>query len=153
MKTSSGPALRLLSIPLIIGLLTSCGQQSAPQKTKARPAPVRTAKDDVEEVEALVAAVKQHPSLVDPKKNAGLTLTESYAMWPAAAVSGFYFAHPKAAYFGVGKIERDQVEDYARRKNMPLNEIERWLAPNLNYDPGTPASDELRVVLRVSPGQ
>jgi 5-methyltetrahydrofolate--homocysteine methyltransferase len=91
--------------------------------------------------------------LLDPKKNAGLTLTESYAMWPAAAVSGLYFSHPKAQYFGVGKIERDQVEDYARRKNMPVKEIERWLASSLNYEPGTPPTNELGVVLRVGPGQ
>jgi hypothetical protein len=71
MISASSGALRLLSIPLIIGLLTSCGQQSAARKTSAGPAPVRTAKGDVEEVEALVAAVKQHPSLVDPKTNAG----------------------------------------------------------------------------------
>ena len=56
-------------------------------------------------------------------------------MWPAASVSGFYFAHPQSAYFGVGKIERDQVEDYAKRKGLAVAEIERWLAPNLNYDP------------------
>jgi len=74
--------------------------------------------------------------LLDADKNAGVQLTESFAMWPAAAVSGFYFAHPQAAYFGVGKIERDQVEDYARRKGMDLATMERWLAPNLNYDPG-----------------
>jgi 5-methyltetrahydrofolate--homocysteine methyltransferase len=66
--------------------------------------------------------------------NVGIQLTESYAMYPAAAVSGFYFAHAEARYFGLGKIERDQVEDYARRKGMPVNEIERWLAPNLSYD-------------------
>jgi 5-methyltetrahydrofolate--homocysteine methyltransferase len=65
----------------------------------------------------------------------GLTLTESYAMWPAAAVSGFYFAHPQAQYFAVGKIARDQVEDYARRKGMTLADAERWLAPNLGYEP------------------
>jgi len=74
--------------------------------------------------------------LLDAEKNAGITLTESFAMWPTAAVSGFYFAHPKAAYFGLGKIERDQVEDYAKRKGMDLETMERWLAPNLNYDPG-----------------
>jgi 5-methyltetrahydrofolate--homocysteine methyltransferase len=74
--------------------------------------------------------------LLDAEKNAGITLTESFAMWPTAAVSGFYFAHPKAAYFGLGKIERDQVEDYAMRKGMDLETMERWLAPNLNYDPG-----------------
>jgi 5-methyltetrahydrofolate--homocysteine methyltransferase len=66
----------------------------------------------------------------------GIKLTESYAMWPGAAVSGLYFSHPQAAYFGVGKIERDQVEDYARRKGWSVGECERWLAPILNYDPG-----------------
>ena len=55
-------------------------------------------------------------------------------MWPGAAVSGFYFAHPEAKYFGVGKIERDQVEDIAKRKGKTMAEMERWLAPNLNYD-------------------
>ena len=65
----------------------------------------------------------------------GVRLTESYAMWPGAAVSGLYFSHPQAAYFGVGKIERDQVEDYARRKGWSVAEAERWLAPILNYDP------------------
>jgi 5-methyltetrahydrofolate--homocysteine methyltransferase len=64
----------------------------------------------------------------------GITLTESYAMWPGAAVSGFYFAHPESKYFGLGKIEKDQVEDYAKRKGMSVSEIERWLAPNLSYD-------------------
>jgi 5-methyltetrahydrofolate--homocysteine methyltransferase len=64
----------------------------------------------------------------------GITLTESYAMWPAAAVSGFYFSHPESQYFAVGKIGRDQVEDYARRKGLPLSDIERWLAPALAYD-------------------
>ena len=56
-------------------------------------------------------------------------------MWPASSVSGLYFAHPQAKYFAVGKIERDQVEDFAERKGMSLGEAERWLAPNLNYDP------------------
>ncbi|MBX7200416.1 MAG: methionine synthase [Rhodospirillaceae bacterium] len=73
--------------------------------------------------------------LLDVKNNAGIDLTDSFAMWPAASVSGFYFAHPEAAYFGVGKIERDQVEDYAARKGRALDDMERWLAPNLNYDP------------------
>jgi 5-methyltetrahydrofolate--homocysteine methyltransferase len=62
-------------------------------------------------------------------------LTESYAMWPAAAVSGLYFSHPESRYFGVGKIGRDQVEDYAWRKGWSLAEAERWLAPILSYDP------------------
>ncbi|MBR9778378.1 MAG: methionine synthase [Rhodospirillales bacterium] len=73
--------------------------------------------------------------LLDAEKNVGVRLTESCAMTPASSVSGFYFAHPEAKYFGLGKIERDQVESYAERKGMTLAEAERWLAPNLNYDP------------------
>ncbi|WP_425491364.1 methionine synthase [Nitrospirillum iridis] len=73
--------------------------------------------------------------LLDAEANAGVTLTESFAMTPTAAVSGFYFAHPDAKYFGLGKVERDQVADYAVRKGMDLATMERWLAPNLNYDP------------------
>ena len=65
---------------------------------------------------------------------AGITLTESYAMYPASSVSGFYFSHPESRYFAVGKLERDQVEDYARRTNMPVADAERWLAPYLAYD-------------------
>ncbi|MDH4155489.1 MAG: methionine synthase, partial [Nitrospira sp.] len=74
--------------------------------------------------------------LLQVEKNTGITLTESFAMWPAAAVSGFYLAHPDAKYFAVGKIGKDQVEDYARRKGMDLRTVERWLSPNLNYEPG-----------------
>jgi len=73
--------------------------------------------------------------LLDANKNVGVELTESCAMTPASSVSGFYFAHPEAKYFGLGKIERDQVESYAERKGMTMTEAERWLAPNLNYDP------------------
>ncbi len=73
--------------------------------------------------------------LLSAEQNTGITLTESYAMWPAAAVSGFYFAHPDAKYFAVGKIGKDQVEDYASRKGMDLRTVERWLSPNLNYEP------------------
>jgi 5-methyltetrahydrofolate--homocysteine methyltransferase len=62
-------------------------------------------------------------------------LTESFAMWPGASVCGLYFSHPESRYFGVGKIERDQVEDYAKRKDWSQEEAERWLAPILNYDP------------------
>lgn len=65
---------------------------------------------------------------------AGIILTESYAMYPAAAVSGFYFSHPGSRYFGLGKIEKDQVQDYAKRKGMTVDEIERWMASNLSYD-------------------
>jgi 5-methyltetrahydrofolate--homocysteine methyltransferase len=67
---------------------------------------------------------------------AEITLTDSFAMWPTAAVSGFYFSHPQSQYFAVGKIDRDQIQDYARRKQMALEEVERWLAPVLAYEPG-----------------
>jgi len=73
--------------------------------------------------------------LLDAEATTGIWLTESKAMVPTAAVSGLYFAHPDARYFAVGKLNRDQVEDYAQRKAMPLPEMERWLAPNLAYDP------------------
>ncbi len=73
--------------------------------------------------------------LICAEKNTGITLTENFAMYPAAAVSGFYFSHPESKYFAVGKIGRDQVEDYSRRKGLDLRTAERWLAPNLNYDP------------------
>ncbi|MEP6951370.1 MAG: methionine synthase [Ginsengibacter sp.] len=72
--------------------------------------------------------------LLNATENAGITLTESLAMYPASSVCGWYFAHPESKYFGVGKIGKDQVEDYAKRKNMPLEEIERWLRPQLDYD-------------------
>jgi 5-methyltetrahydrofolate--homocysteine methyltransferase len=72
--------------------------------------------------------------LIKPDENIGLTLTESYAMVPTAAVSGWYFSHPQARYFGTGKIQKDQVEDYARRKGIELRSAERWLAPVLAYD-------------------
>ena len=74
--------------------------------------------------------------LLGAPQAAGITLTESFAMLPTAAVSGFYFSHPQSQYFAVAKIDRDQVEDYARRKGMSLPEAERWLAPNLSYEPG-----------------
>jgi 5-methyltetrahydrofolate--homocysteine methyltransferase len=73
--------------------------------------------------------------LLEVEKSTGVRLTESFAMMPASSVSGWYFAHPDSQYFVVGKIERDQVEDYARRKGMELREVERWLSPNLNYEP------------------
>ncbi|MBV7440959.1 methionine synthase [Weeksellaceae bacterium TAE3-ERU29] len=71
--------------------------------------------------------------LLKVKENIGVELTESLAMWPAASVSGYYFAHPESKYYGLGKIGKDQVEDYAKRKNMDLKTAERWLAPTLNY--------------------
>jgi 5-methyltetrahydrofolate--homocysteine methyltransferase len=72
--------------------------------------------------------------LLDAEKAIGIHLTESYAMYPAAAVSGYYFSHPESKYFGVGKIQKDQVEDYAKRKGETVEFIEKWLAPNLGYD-------------------
>ncbi|MBM3809940.1 MAG: methionine synthase, partial [Acidimicrobiia bacterium] len=73
--------------------------------------------------------------LLNVEAAAGITLTESFAMWPGSSVSGLYFAHPEARYFTLGKIDRDQVADYAQRKQMSVAEVERWLGPNLNYDP------------------
>jgi 5-methyltetrahydrofolate--homocysteine methyltransferase len=74
--------------------------------------------------------------LLDVEKNAGIKLTESYAMWPGSSVSGLYFAHPESKYFAVGKLDRDQLLDYHVRKRMALQEAERWLGPYLNYEPG-----------------
>jgi len=73
--------------------------------------------------------------LLDVEKNTGMRLTESFAMWPGSSVSGLYFAHPKSRYFAVGKIDRDQVSDYHQRKGMTVSEVERWLSPNLGYEP------------------
>ena len=73
--------------------------------------------------------------LLQVEKSIGITLTESYAMYPAASVSGFYFAHPQAKYFSVGKLKQDQIQDYAKRKDMEVSVVERWLSPNLGYDP------------------
>jgi 5-methyltetrahydrofolate--homocysteine methyltransferase len=72
--------------------------------------------------------------LLQAEKEAGIILTESFAMHPASSVSGYYFSHPQSKYFGLGKIEKDQVAEYAQRKGMPIKEIEKWLAPNLSYD-------------------
>ncbi len=73
--------------------------------------------------------------LLDVEKNTGIQITESFAMWPGSSISGLYFAHPESRYFSLGKIDRDQVADYQQRKGMALTEVERWLGPNLNYDP------------------
>ena len=93
-----------------------------------RPAPGYPAQPDHTEKETLF-------NLLEATKHTGIKLTESYAMWPGASVSGLYFAHPESYYFGVGKIEKDQVEDYARRKGWTLEKAEKWLAPILNYHP------------------
>jgi 5-methyltetrahydrofolate--homocysteine methyltransferase len=73
-------------------------------------------------------------SLLNAERSTGIRLTENYAMWPGSSVSGLYFAHPESKYFAVGKIDRDQVVDYHRRKGMPQAEVERWLGPYLNYE-------------------
>ena len=73
--------------------------------------------------------------LLDVQANTGMLITESFAMWPGSSVSGLYFAHPQSRYFSLGKIDRDQVADYSKRKGMSVGEIERWLGQNLNYDP------------------
>ncbi len=93
-----------------------------------RPAPGYPAQPDHTEKGKLF-------QLLDAEAKIGVKLTENYAMWPGSSVSGLYFSHPESRYFGVGKIERDQVEDYACRKGWTLAEAERWLAPILNYDP------------------
>jgi len=95
-----------------------------------RPAPGYPAQPDHTEKGTLFR-------LLDAERNAGIKLTESYAMWPGSSVSGLYFSHPQSRYFGIGKIERDQVEDYAKRKGWSVAEAERWLAPILNYDPSS----------------
>ena len=93
-----------------------------------RPAPGYPAQPDHTEKATLFA-------LLDAEAKIGVRLTESFAMWPGSSVSGLYLAHPDAYYFGVAKVERDQVEDYAARKAMPAREVERWLGPILNYTP------------------
>jgi 5-methyltetrahydrofolate--homocysteine methyltransferase len=93
-----------------------------------RPAPGYPAQPDHSEKATLF-------KLLDGERRIGVRLTESFAMWPPASVCGLYFSHPESRYFGVGKIERDQVEDYAARKGWTVDEAEKWLAPVLNYDP------------------
>ena len=93
-----------------------------------RPAPGYPACPDHSEKRVLFDILRAEESI-------GVTLTETYAMAPGASVSGWYFAHPEARYFGVGRLGRDQVEDYARRKRWSLEDAERWLAPNLGYTP------------------
>ena len=93
-----------------------------------RPAPGYPAQPDHTEKRTLF-------SLLNAEAATSVTLTESMAMWPGSSVSGLYIGHPDSYYFGVGKVERDQVEDYALRKRMTVEEAERWLAPVLNYVP------------------
>jgi 5-methyltetrahydrofolate--homocysteine methyltransferase len=93
-----------------------------------RPAPGYPAQPDHTEKATLF-------HLLQAESRIGVKLTESFAMWPGSSVSGLYIAHPDAHYFGVAKVERDQVEDYAARKDMSVIDVERWLSPVLNYDP------------------
>jgi 5-methyltetrahydrofolate--homocysteine methyltransferase len=109
-----------------------------------RPAPGYPAQPDHTEKGTLFA-------LLDAENTAGVKLTESFAMWPGSSVSGLYFSHPESFYFGVGKIERDQVEDYARRKGWSVTEAERWLAPVLNYIPTQDQSAQDRRVKEAMP--
>jgi 5-methyltetrahydrofolate--homocysteine methyltransferase len=99
-----------------------------------RPAPGYPAQPDHTEKTTLF-------HLLNAKQRIGVSLTESYAMWPGSSVSGIYLSHPEAYYFGVAKVERDQVEDYAARKGMSVQEVERWLGPVLNYTPGAIKTD------------
>lgn len=99
-----------------------------------RPAPGYPAQPDHTEKVTLF-------SLLDATEATGVTLTESYAMWPGSSVSGLYIGHPESYYFGVAKVERDQVEDYASRKGMEVREVERWLGPVLNYVPKAVAAE------------
>ncbi len=94
-----------------------------------RPAPGYPACPDHTEKETLF-------KLLRAEQEIGVSLTESFAMMPAASVSGFYFAHPEARYFSVDRLTSDQVVNYAERKGMTLTNAEKWLAPNLGYEPG-----------------
>jgi 5-methyltetrahydrofolate--homocysteine methyltransferase len=100
----------------------------AEQYRGIRPAPGYPAQPDHTEKRTVF-------DLLAGERHIGVKLTESFAMWPGASVCGLYFSHPESRYFGVGKIERDQVEDYARRKGWTTAEAEKWLAPVLNYEP------------------
>ena len=100
-----------------------------------RPAPGYPAQPDHTEKATLFR-------LLDAEAATGVKLTEGFAMWPGSSVSGLYLSHPESYYFGVAKVERDQVEDYAARKGMPVEEAERWLGPILNYRPGTSLAAE-----------
>jgi 5-methyltetrahydrofolate--homocysteine methyltransferase len=111
-----------------------------------RPAPGYPAQPDHTEKATLF-------SLLDAENTAGVKLTENFAMWPGSSVSGLYFSHPESFYFGVGKIERDQVEDYATRKGWRVEEAERWLAPVLNYIPAQDQSAQDRRVKEAMPTQ
>src|SRR5579872_3078361 len=110
------------------GEALSSGDLIAEKYRGIRPAPGYPAQPDHSEKATLFR-------LLDAEHKIGVQLTESYAMWPGSSVCGCYFSHPDSYYFGVGRIERDQVEDYAARKGFTVEQAEKWLAPILNYDP------------------
>jgi 5-methyltetrahydrofolate--homocysteine methyltransferase len=120
-----------------------CDELILEQYAGIRPAPGYPAQPDHTEKATLFR-------LLDAEANCGVKLTDSFAMWPGSSVSGLYFSHPESFYFGVGKIERDQVEDYAARKAMSVEETERWLAPVLNYIPAQDQSKN-RAVKEATP--
>src|SRR5262249_20767844 len=109
-----------------------------------RPAPGYPAQPDHTEKATLF-------KLLDAENNAGVKLTESFAMWPGSSGSGLYSSNAESFYFGVGKIERDQVEDYAARKDITVGEVERWLAPTLNYIPAQDQSAQERALKEAMP--
>ncbi len=124
----------------------ACTSASATSGATARPRSLTTA-DLIEEKYRGIRPAPGYPAcpdhtekqtlwkLLDVEAKTGIKLTESCAMWPGSSVSGFYFAHPESRYFAVGKLGKDQLADYAKRKGMSLAEAERWLGPWLNYTP------------------
>jgi hypothetical protein len=120
---SETQSITLKGSSLVVQCLACGGQEKF---VGIRPAPGYPACPDHTEKETLF-------NLLQSEESIGVSLTENFAMYPAASVSGFYFAHPQTKYFGVGKIGKDQVIDYARRKGMAVSEVQKWLKPNLGY--------------------
>ena len=116
------------------GEALSATELIAEQYVGIRPAPGYPSQPDHTEKGTLF-------DLLDAEAQLGVRLTESYAMWPGSSVCGLYIAHPESHYFGIGKIDRDQIADYARRKGWTVAEAERWLAQSLDYDPTPPLID------------
>src|SRR5204863_352962 len=119
-------AQRWLGVRAVVGLFAanSVGDDVEIYSSEAR-----------DEVVTRLNFLRQQKGKPDVERSAGIRLTDSYAMYPAATVSGWYIAHPQARYFAVGKIDREQLEDYAGRKGLTCEEAQRWLAPNLGYEP------------------